>query len=108
MLSMHHAQHFLFTQEFPIVFFDLGVEPRIMVGLPSSIRTGFDAQTRLIQPPNAPRAGIPVPTVIASCGIGVAVANEASASQLLWGQRGVQSKKPVSPSLLEIGVDRHW
>src|SRR6516162_3452387 len=61
--GMYGRQHFLLTEELPVVLFVLGVETGRMIRIPR-VGTSRRAQDRLVQPPHSTRLIVVSPRIV--------------------------------------------
>src|ERR1019366_5265220 len=106
MLRMRAREHLPLTQELVVVLLGLGVEAREVVGI-EGLRSRCAAVYRLVQAPHTTGAGLPIPAVVATVRILVAIADQALAALGLRRKKRVQTEQPHAPRLLEIRIDRH-
>src|SRR5579862_7952789 len=106
MLGVCHPKHLALAKKLVIVFLGLGVEARIVIGIPG-LRAGRRALQRLIEAANPAIAGIPAPVVVAAIGLFIAKSNESAATLGLGCQHRIEAEQPQAVGLLEVGIDRH-
>src|SRR5215467_11264596 len=109
MQGMDSRQHVLLTQELVVVLLGLGVEARIVIGIPGVSRstTGGSrrAQDGLVDPAHAAAASADAPAIVALLRIGVAPPDEAGATDFIRRQDRIQAKQPVAAGGLKIRID---
>src|SRR5579862_5979305 len=105
MLGVNRREHLFLAKEFVVVLFGLGIETRIVIGIPG-LRSGRARIDRFVQTAKAPRAGLPGPRIIAMRGIGVTIAEQAGAASVLGREFRTEQEQPQAVSFLEIGIDR--
>src|SRR5260370_17062084 len=106
MLGMRSREHLALAEKLVIVFLGLGVEARVVVGVPG-LRTGRCALQCLVEPANSPRTGIPAPVVVAAVRLLIAKANESAAALSLSREHRIGAEQPQPFSLLQLPLDRH-
>src|SRR5579862_7601788 len=106
MLGVNRRQHLLLADELVVVLFGLGIETRIMIGIPG-LRSGRARVDRLVQTAQASRAGLPGPGIVAMSRIGVTITQQAGAAGVLGRKRGPEQEQPQPVGLLEVGIDRN-
>src|SRR5271163_5337666 len=105
MLGVNRRQHLLLAQELVVVLFGLGIEARIVIGIPG-LSAGRARIDRLVQTAQASRAGLPGPRIVAMRRIGVAIAEQAGAASVLRRELGSEQEQPQAVGMLEVGIDR--
>src|SRR5262249_44845048 len=99
MQCMDSRQHVLLTQELVGVLLGLGIEARIMIGIPGVSRStarGRRAQDRLVDTADAAAASLEAPGIVALARIGVAPADEAGSTDFIRRKDRIQAKQPVA------------
>src|SRR5208283_1057344 len=104
-LGVNRREHLFLANELVVVLFGLGIETRIVIGIPG-LRAGRARVDGLVQTAQAPRAGLPGPGVVAMRRIGVPIAQEAGAASVLRRKLGSEQEQPQAVGFLEIGIDR--
>src|SRR5260370_20543625 len=104
MLGVNRREHLFLAKEFVVVLFSLGIETRIVIGIPG-LRAGRARIDRLVQTAQAPRAGLPGPRIVAMRRIGVTIAQQAGAACVLGRELGSEQEEPQTVGLLEVGID---
>src|SRR5215469_753898 len=98
MQCMDSRQHVLLTQELVGVLLGLGIEARIVIGIPGVSRstTGGSrrAQDGLVNTADAAAASADTPAIVTLARIGVAPPDEAGATDFIRRQDGIQAKQP--------------
>src|SRR5271154_3943673 len=105
MLGVNRRQHLLLAQELVVVLFGLGIEARIVIGIPG-LRAGCGGIDRLVQTTQAPRAGLPGPRVVAMRRLGITITQEAGAASVLGRELGSEQEQPPAGGSLEVRTDR--
>jgi hypothetical protein len=103
MLRVNRREHLLLADELVVVLFGLGIEARIVIGIPG-LRAGRARIDRLVQAAQASRAGRPRPGVVAVIRIGVAITQQAGAASVLGRELGPEQEQPQLLGLLEIRI----
>src|SRR5260370_14390119 len=104
MLGVNRREHLFLAKEFVVVLFGLGIETRIVIGIPS-LRAGRARIDRLVQTAKAPRAGLPGPGIVAMPRIGITIAQEAGAASVLRREFRAEQEQPQAVGLFLIRVD---
>src|SRR5260370_39114491 len=97
MRGMNVCEHRLLDHELVVVFIGLGVEARLMIGIPrecGGTRSGSRTQDRFVNAPDPAGVCVPAPCVVALAGISIAPADESDAPNLLGGKHWIQAKQP--------------
>src|SRR5208283_4586805 len=105
MLGVNRREHLLLAQELVVVLFSLGIEARIVIGIPG-LRAGGGRVDRLVQTTQAPRAGLPSPRVVAMRRFGITITQQAGAASVLWRELGSEQEQPQAVGGLEVRIDR--
>src|ERR1700722_14342840 len=105
MLGVNRREHLFLAKEFVVVLFGLGIETRIVIGIPG-LRPGRARIEPFVQTAQAPRAGVPSPGVVTVIRIGIAITQEAGAASVLRRELRAEQEQPQAVGLLEIGIDR--
>src|SRR5215472_1963375 len=110
MQGMDSRQHVLLTQELVVVLLGLGIETRIVIGIPgvsgSTTGRGRRAQDGLVDAADAAAASADSPAIVALARIGVAPPDEAGTTDFIRRKDRVQAKQPVAARGLKIRIDR--
>src|SRR5713101_1618160 len=75
MLGVCDSEHLALTEKLVIVLLGLGVEARVMIGVPG-LRAGRRAQQPFVEAANPARAGIPAPVVVGAVRLLIAITNQ--------------------------------
>ncbi len=105
MLGVNRREHLFLTKEFVVVLFGLGIETRIVIGIPS-LRAGRARIDPLVETAKAPRAGLPGPGIVAAIRISITIAQEAGTPGVLGREFGTEQEQPQAVGLLEVRIDR--
>src|SRR5258708_4259491 len=105
MLGVNRREHLFLAKELVVVLFGLGIETRIVIGIPG-LRARRARIDRLVQTAQAPRAGLPGPRIVAMRRIGITIAQEAGAASVLGSESRAEQEQPQAVGLLEVGIDR--
>src|ERR1700688_2350208 len=105
MLGVNRREHLFLAEELVVVLFSLGIEARIVIGIPG-LRAGRARIDRLVQTAKAARAGLPGPGIVAMGRIGVTITQQSGAASVLGRELGSEQEQPQAVGLLEIGIDR--
>src|SRR5260221_11853083 len=103
MLGVNRREHLFLANEFVVVLFGLGIEARIVIGIPG-LRAGRARIDRLIQTAQAPRACLPGPGVITVSRIGITIAQQAGAASVLRSKLGPEQEQPQPIGFLEVWI----
>src|SRR5271156_3625535 len=101
MLGIIRREHLLLAQELVVVLLGLGIEARIVIGIPT-LRARRGRIDRLVQTSQTPRARLPGPRIVAMIRIGVTIAQQASAACVLLRELGSEQEQPKSVGSLEV------
>src|SRR5260370_32996399 len=93
MLRVNRREHLFLAKELVVVLFGLGIETRIVIGIPG-LRAGRARIDRLVQTAKAPRAGLPGPGIVAMPRIAVTRAQGAGAASCLRSEFGTEQEPP--------------
>src|SRR5580704_18589145 len=104
-LGIYSREHLLLSQELVVVLFSLGIEARIVIGIPS-LRAGCARVDRFVQTTKAPRSGFPGPRVVAMSRLTIPITQEAGAASVLRRELGSEQEQPQAVGTLEIRIDR--
>src|ERR1700733_11970964 len=104
MLRINRREHLLLAQELVVVLFGLGIEARIVIGIPG-LRAGRARVDRFVQTTKAPRAGFPGPRVVAMSRLTIPITQEAGAASVLRRELGSEQEQPQAVGTLEVGID---
>src|SRR5579863_243674 len=105
MLGVNRREHLLLAQELVVVLFGLGIEARIVIGIPG-LRASRARVDRLVQTAQTARSGLPGPRIVAMRRIGITIAQQAGAASVLRSELRSKQEQPQAVGLLEIGIDR--
>src|SRR5215469_3640810 len=105
MFGVNCREHLLLANKLVVVLFGLGVEPRVVIGIPT-LRAGRGRIDGLVQTSQTPRTGLPGPGIVAMIRIGVTIAQEAGSASVLRRKLRAEQEQPQAIGLLEIGIDR--
>src|SRR5580692_5924144 len=105
MLRINRREHLLLAQELVVVLFSLGIEARIVIGIPS-LRAGRARVDRFVQTTKAPRAGFPGPRIVAMRRLGITIAEQTGAASVLGRELGSEQEQPQAVGMLEVRIDR--
>src|SRR5208337_3777143 len=105
MLGVNRREHLLLANELIVVLFGLGIETRIVIGVPAP-RAGRGRIDRLVQTAQAPRAGFPGPGVVAMIRFGVTIAQQAGATISLGRELRPEQEQPQAVGILEVRINR--
>src|SRR5258708_7344130 len=97
MRGVNAAEHRPLAHELVVVFLGLGIEARVMIGIPRECggsRSGRRTQDRLVNPSDPAGVCVPAPCIVALAGISIAPADESDAPNLLGGKHWIQAKQP--------------
>src|SRR5208282_62836 len=100
MLGVNRREHLFLANELVVVLFGLGIETRIVIGVPG-LRAGRARVDGLVQTAQAPRAGRPGPGVVAMSRLGVTITQEAGATRVLGRQFRTEQEQPQAVGSLE-------
>src|SRR5580704_17905751 len=110
MYGVNCREHVSLAQEFIQILLGLGVETRIVIGIPrmggSSARRGRGAHDRLVDAADAARAGAKAPDIVAALRISVTPSDESGTSNFLRRENRIETEQPVAAGSLEIGIGR--
>src|SRR5271167_2607626 len=104
MLGINCREHLLLAEEHVVVLLGLGIEARIVIGIPG-LRAGRARIDRLVQTAQAPRTGLPGPGIVAMIWISVTITQQARATGVLRRKLGPEQKQPQAVGLFEIRID---
>src|SRR5208337_1831195 len=104
MLGVNRREHLLLAQELVVVLLGLGIETRIVIGIPG-LRASRARIYRLVQTAQTPRAGLPGPSVVAVSRIPITIAQQAGAASVLGREFGTEQEQPQAVGSLEVGID---
>src|ERR1700733_6226468 len=111
MLGVNRSEHIFLAQEFVDVLFGLGIEARIMIGIPcvgrSATGRGRGAHDRFVVAAEAAGAGVEAPDVVATFRISVPPSDETGSANFLRREQWVQAEQPVAAGLDEVGIGRY-
>src|SRR5271156_926509 len=93
MLGVCDTQHLAFTEEFIVVLLGLGVEARVVIGIPG-LWAGRRALQCLVEAPNPAVSGVPAPIVVATVGLLVPIADETFAALSLRRKHREEPEQP--------------
>src|SRR5579863_5829740 len=93
MLGINRRQHLLLADELVVVLFGLGIETRIMIGIPG-LRSGRARVDRLVQTAQAARSGLPGPRIVAMSRVRVTITQQAGAAGVLGRELGPEQEQP--------------
>src|ERR1019366_3502687 len=99
MLGVNYREHLFLAQELIVVLFGLGIETRIVIGV-EGLSAGRARIDRLVQTAQAPRAGRPVPSVVAMCWIGVPITQQTGAASVLGREFGSDQEQPQAVDIV--------
>src|SRR5277367_2270254 len=103
MLRVNRREHLLLAQELVVVLLSLGIETRIVIGIPG-LRTGRARIYGLVQTAQAARAGLPGTRIIAMSRFGVTIAQEAGAAGVLRRKLRAEQEQPQAVGLFEVRI----
>src|SRR5271155_6247750 len=110
MLGVNRREHIFLTEEFVRVLFGLGIEARVVVGIPGvsggTAGRGRGAHDRFVDAAQSARAGVETPDVVATFRISVPPSDETGSTNFLRRQNRVEAEQPVAAGLEEIGISR--
>src|SRR5216683_1460040 len=104
MLSVDRREHILLAQEFVEVLLGLGIEARVMIGIPRvgrSAARGGRAHDGLVDAADTARTGVEAPDIVATVRIGVTPSDETRSANLVWRKDRIQSEQPVAACRFE-------
>src|ERR1700735_2498057 len=104
MLGINRRKHLLLAQELVVVLFGLGIETRIVIGIPG-LRAGCAGIDRFVQTAKAPRTRFPGPRVVAMSRLGIPISQKAGAASVLGRELGAQQEQPQTVGMLEVRID---
>src|SRR5271163_5143839 len=105
MLRVRDAEHLALTEKAVVVLLGLGVEARVMIGIPG-LRAGGRALQRFVEAADPALTGIPVPIVVAAIGLLITKTNDPLTAFGLGRKYGIEAEEPQAVGLLEVGIDR--
>src|ERR1700689_5534368 len=103
MLGIYSREHLLLAQELVVVLFGLGIEARVVIGIPG-LRAGCAGVDRLVQTTEAARAGFPSPRVVAMSRLGISIVQQAGAASVLGSKLGSEQEQPQAVGMLEVRI----
>src|SRR5208337_5388798 len=104
MLGVNRREHLLLAEELIVVLFGLGIETRIVIGVPA-VRASRARIDRLVQTAQTPRARLPSPGVVAMSRFGVPITQQTGATTALGRKFGTEHEQPQAVGNLEVGID---
>src|SRR5208282_2408719 len=104
MLGVNRREHLLLAEQLIVVLFGLGIEARIVIG-GKALRASCGRIHRLVQTAQAPRAGLPAPSVVAMSRFGITIAQQTGATFILGREFGTEQEQPQAGGMLEVGID---
>src|SRR5271154_3396442 len=105
MLRVCDAEHLALTEKAVVVLLGLGVEARVVIGIPG-LCAGGRALQRFVEAANPALTGIPVPIVVAAIGLLIAKTDNSLAAFSLRRKYRIEAEEPQAVGLLEVGIDR--
>src|SRR5580700_6674280 len=109
MYGVDCREHVSLAQELIQVLLGLGVETRIVIGIPrmsGGSAGGGRTHDGLVDAADAARAGIEAPDIVAALRISVTPSDESGTSNFLRRENRIEAEQPVAAGSLEIGIGR--